>query len=251
MITPASEPPPEAPPAEAPSSDLASASDPDPRELAFAEEFDAETAAMLRGFFSEEAAEHLAAMEQTLARLEERPTDSTLVDALFRAAHTIKGAAATVGLGRISEAAHRLEDRFEEIRDRGEPATPARLSSLIRATDLLRAMVETTDTRAHLRLLADIRTLVEASSGTPAQVTTPTPRESSPRPAPASPPPGPIGEAPMEADWDEETQQVSCGRPSPRRPRSFSGRSIPSWKPSRRVAGRHRTWIDCSASSTP
>ncbi|MDY0001073.1 MAG: Hpt domain-containing protein, partial [Polyangia bacterium] len=182
------------------------AEDLDPREAAFAAEFDAETAAMLRTFFAEEAAEHLAEMERALALLEERPTDSELVGALFRASHTLKGAAATVGLGRISEAAHRLEDRFEEIRDRGEPATPARLSSLVRATDLLRAMVDARDTSSHRRILDEIRELVAASSGAAAQ-SAPSRHE----PPATAPPPStlePIVDAPSSGDWDADTQRI-------------------------------------------
>jgi chemosensory pili system protein ChpA (sensor histidine kinase/response regulator) len=89
---------------------------PTPEESAAEEEWDAETAAMLQSIFKEEAQEHLANMESCLERLREDIQDAGAVNELFRAAHTLKGAASTVGLAQIGQAAHKLENRFEDVR---------------------------------------------------------------------------------------------------------------------------------------
>lgn len=71
----------------------------------------------LLGFFLQEASEHLATLEDGLLRLEKDPNDRSMLEELFRSAHTIKGSAALVKLNTTSALAHRLEDTFEAIRD--------------------------------------------------------------------------------------------------------------------------------------
>jgi two-component system chemotaxis sensor kinase CheA len=48
--------------------------------------------------FVSEAHEQIAAIEQLLLQLEDRPADRELLDALFRCAHTVKGSAGIFGL---------------------------------------------------------------------------------------------------------------------------------------------------------
>jgi chemosensory pili system protein ChpA (sensor histidine kinase/response regulator) len=201
------------------------------------EDFDPETAAMLRGFFIEEAQEHLGHMEQEFTRLEKDPLAEDAVDALFRSSHTIKGAAATVGLSDIAAAAHRLEDRFEELRNPPRPLTPALRERLMSATDLLRAMVEGDAPSSHAEryqalcaLLADAEAASHKTDESPPSVAPRDPAEraggspSSPEPAPASPPepapasqpglapaspPEPLtGSVSADDGWDDETRAL-------------------------------------------
>ena len=51
----------------------------------------------LESFF-EESSEHIEAMEAALLQLESCPEDSELLNTVFRAAHTIKGASSTFGV---------------------------------------------------------------------------------------------------------------------------------------------------------
>jgi len=104
--------------------------------------FDAETMAMLQGIFLEEAADHLTAMEAALEQLANDPGDANAVHGLFRASHTLKGAAATVDLHTLGRAAHLLEDRFEAIRNAGAAVPPDEVDRLTTCSDLLRSMVE-------------------------------------------------------------------------------------------------------------
>ncbi|MBE0596043.1 MAG: Hpt domain-containing protein, partial [Desulfuromonadales bacterium] len=65
--------------------------------------------------FLEEAAEHLATLESGLLRLEQEPADGAALEALFRAAHTLKGSAALMKRPLVSTLAHRLEDILEDL----------------------------------------------------------------------------------------------------------------------------------------
>ncbi|NJN75138.1 MAG: hypothetical protein HC796_01325 [Synechococcaceae cyanobacterium RL_1_2] len=65
-------------------------------------------------FFIEEVPELLHTMEEGLLKLRNERT-SALVHEIMRAAHSIKGGAASVGLNSIKEIAHRLEDIFKAL----------------------------------------------------------------------------------------------------------------------------------------
>ena len=107
----------------------------------FESDWDDETAAMLLGIFREEAREHLDGMERSLERLKQNLQDKQSVHDLFRFAHTLKGASATVGLDAISKAAHSLESRFEKVRTEDKPLAPRELDICLHATELLNKMV--------------------------------------------------------------------------------------------------------------
>jgi chemosensory pili system protein ChpA (sensor histidine kinase/response regulator) len=67
-------------------------------------------------FFVPEAEEHLQVVTECLLALEANPNPED-INRLFRAMHTIKGAAAQVGLQRISRVAHRAEDLVGRLRE--------------------------------------------------------------------------------------------------------------------------------------
>ena len=64
---------------------------------------------LIRTFLAE-AEETFVHMEQGLVALEGRPNDDQLLHALFRDAHTVKGAAGLVGFDPVRDLAHDLED---------------------------------------------------------------------------------------------------------------------------------------------
>src|SRR5262249_48929180 len=67
-------------------------------------------------YFLPEAVEHLESMAQSLVALESEGSSESELAALFRAVHTLKGAAYTVGCGVIGDLAHRIEDMLGESR---------------------------------------------------------------------------------------------------------------------------------------
>lgn len=69
--------------------------------------------------FFDEADELLADMEQHLLQLDPQVPDSEQLNAIFRAAHSIKGGAGTFGFSALQETTHLLENLLDEAR-RGE-----------------------------------------------------------------------------------------------------------------------------------
>lgn len=71
----------------------------------------------IMGYFIEEAKDHLNTIEQGLLKLQGTIEDPEMVSEVFRAAHSVKGGAAMLGLGSIQRTAHRLEDFFKVLKE--------------------------------------------------------------------------------------------------------------------------------------
>lgn len=95
--------------------------------------------------FLTESREHVAGVNQALLELERAPSGpaaTAATAAIFRAVHTIKGMAATMGYAVVSELSHELETVLDRVR-RGDLAIDASLMDvLFRATDALEHSVE-------------------------------------------------------------------------------------------------------------
>ncbi len=92
--------------------------------------------------FFEEARELLISLEEGLMDLERRQSDRAHLDKTFRAAHSLKGAAAMVGLGSIAEFTHHIEAVLEKIRAGLLAVDSDIITTLLEARDHLAAMVE-------------------------------------------------------------------------------------------------------------
>lgn len=66
--------------------------------------------------FIEEARELLAQMEEALLRVEQMPDDAETINAIFRAAHTIKGSAGIFGFDHVVEFTHVAESVLDRVR---------------------------------------------------------------------------------------------------------------------------------------
>ena len=95
---------------------------------------------LLLQVFLTEAEEKLAALEDALLGMENRPADDETLHRVFRAAHTVKGGAAMVGLDPVAAFAHALEDVLERVRDRSLAITPQLVTLTLEAVDALRGM---------------------------------------------------------------------------------------------------------------
>ncbi len=87
------------------------------------------------------AGESLEEMETALLALESTPNDNELLNTIFRAIHTIKGAAQFVGLERTSALSHALEDLLDLLRDGKKQATLEIIDVLIQAKDRINLLV--------------------------------------------------------------------------------------------------------------
>ena len=92
--------------------------------------------------FFDEADELLAEMEKLLLALDVSDPDSEDLNAIFRAAHSIKGGAATFAFNDITEVTHMLESLLDRIR-KGEMAlTPEHVDAFLVAKDVLTMQME-------------------------------------------------------------------------------------------------------------
>ena len=96
---------------------------------------------LLNDFF-QEASGQSELLEQNILALEQNPGNRDAIDELFRAAHTLKGGAATVGMKKLAEVTHLLEDVLDEIRSGSAEVTEETVDCLLSAIDVIKAMLD-------------------------------------------------------------------------------------------------------------
>jgi two-component system, chemotaxis family, sensor kinase CheA len=134
-----------------------------------------------RHLFLEEAVEHMSTLETGLLALEQTPDDPELIASVFRAAHSIKGASASVGLTEIAELTHAMESLLERVRAGLQPATAALTSVLLRASDILQELLGDArkgrpPTVDRQEILAELqRAIVQDAGGGSADISPPVP----------------------------------------------------------------------------
>ena len=91
--------------------------------------------------FVAESEENLRALDLGFVALETAPDDADVLATIFRMAHTLKGNAASLGYGALSEFAHAVEDTLDRLRQRKLVIGPRLTTILLRAVDALRELV--------------------------------------------------------------------------------------------------------------
>ncbi len=130
-----------------------------------------------------ESQEHLQKMDSLLLELEKGGAEKSVIDTLFREAHSLKGMSASMGYDDLAKISHRMEDFLDGYR-KGEGAPDrAAVDLLFEGVDLLRHGVES------------------LAAGSPPGVSAPPFLEklSTYRFTPAEAPPEPVGPAPAES----------------------------------------------------
>ena len=87
--------------------------------------------------FFEETAEHLAAMESLLLGLDVSNPSMDDLNAIFRAAHSIKGGAGTFGFNDMAEVTHTLESLLDKLRKREMALADEMVSAFLEAGDVI------------------------------------------------------------------------------------------------------------------
>jgi two-component system chemotaxis sensor kinase CheA len=127
--------------------------------------------AAIKTVFFQECEEQLAALEANLIAIDEGDHDPELVNAAFRAVHSIKGGASALEFERLSDFAHAIETVLTDAR--AQTATPEQASVrvLLRAADALAELVaEARDgvainERLVASMLTDLLMLAEQPAG--------------------------------------------------------------------------------------
>ncbi|MGN6481333.1 Hpt domain-containing protein, partial [Luteibacter sp.] len=126
--------------------------------------------------FHEESLDGLDAMEQALLALDEGAEDPELINVVFRAAHSIKGGAATFGFADVAAFTHVAENLMDEVRSGRRPMEKAVVELLLRSGDIIRDMLSlqmagqpgaTAESQA---LLGELSAMVSGGSAAPAAV---------------------------------------------------------------------------------
>ncbi|MFZ5764767.1 MAG: hybrid sensor histidine kinase/response regulator [Thermodesulfobacteriota bacterium] len=126
--------------------------------------------------FIEESKEHLDGIEADLLAIEEAGAniDTDLVNKVFRAVHSLKGGAGFLGLDKVKELAHASENLMNLIRNEELVPTPAIVSTLLDAADLLGSMIENAATSNEVDISAHLQALQNAVSSNLAEEAKPT-----------------------------------------------------------------------------
>ncbi len=96
---------------------------------------------LLKDFF-EEAQSQVELLEANVLVLESDPDNRDAIDEIFRAAHTLKGGAATVEMKELSEFTHLVEDVLDKIREGGLRVTGPLVDNLLASIDVVKRMLE-------------------------------------------------------------------------------------------------------------
>ncbi|OCL26179.1 chemotaxis protein CheA [Orenia metallireducens] len=87
--------------------------------------------------YASESREHLDLLNDALLTLENNPDDMEMINEAFRAAHTLKGMAGTMGFDNVSELAHAMENVMDLIRDETLAVNTEVINILFKAVDML------------------------------------------------------------------------------------------------------------------
>lgn len=91
--------------------------------------------------FLDESHEHLQSLNEGLLSLEENAEDVSVVNEIFRNAHTLKGMSATMGYNKIAELTHEMEDVLDLIRKEQLKLDENIIDTLFKCLDSLEQMI--------------------------------------------------------------------------------------------------------------
>lgn len=103
------------------------------------EDFDLDN---LKEIFLQECGENLDTLENGLLRMGEGENDADLLNEVFRAAHSIKGGAATLGFSALAELTHHMETLLDEMRSGKRGVCEDDVEILLSSLDVLREILD-------------------------------------------------------------------------------------------------------------
>lgn len=94
--------------------------------------------------FAAEARDYLQSLNNDLLKFEKNPDDQATVDDMFRAAHSLKGMAGTMGFDELAEFTHEMESVLDLLRTLELQPTIDVINVLFRSVDTLEILLEQT-----------------------------------------------------------------------------------------------------------
>lgn len=121
--------------------------------------------------FLEESREHLQSLNDGLLSLEDNPDDLSVLNEIFRNAHTIKGMSATMGYTKIAELTHDMENVLDLLRKEQLKVSSDIVDTLFKCIDALEQNIESVgedgpeDVADVTDLVASLSTIVQSAAG--------------------------------------------------------------------------------------
>ncbi|MBQ7679203.1 MAG: chemotaxis protein CheA [Butyrivibrio sp.] len=156
------------------------------------------------GVFLDEAKEHIQTLNDSIMQLEEDPENEDCINEIFRAAHSMKGMAGTMGYKHMQELTHHMEDVFSDVRNGTIKINSSMIDTLFQCLDAVQGYVDNiTETQDEgdeenaniVKALEDIRS-GKAAAPAPAPAAAPA-AEAAAAPAAAEP----AGDGDGTKDW--------------------------------------------------
>lgn len=146
--------------------------------------------------FLDESHEHLQSLNDGLLGLEDNAEDLSILNEIFRNAHTLKGMSATMGFNKIAELTHEMEDVLDMLRKQQLAVSGDIIDTLFKCIDSLEQMIDNVsngdpedliDVSALVAKLSAILRGEDASAAAPAQASAPAPAPANQAPAATTP----------------------------------------------------------------
>lgn len=116
--------------------------------------------------FREEASELLQSIEKGLMDLEATPSDTELVNSIFRSMHTIKGSGAMFGFTELSQFVHEFETAFDDLRSGRAEVSKELIGLSLQACDQIGKLMDAVDgtDQDNQRILESLRQLMRPNA---------------------------------------------------------------------------------------
>ncbi len=92
--------------------------------------------------FIDETKEHLQGLNQSLLQLEQNPEDKSVLNEIFRVAHTLKGMSGTMGFNKMAKLTHDMENVLQALRNNQLSITSRLVDLLFKCLDALESYTE-------------------------------------------------------------------------------------------------------------
>ena len=92
--------------------------------------------------FLDESFEYIQQLNENILELENNPENKEIINSVFRAAHSLKGMAATMGFDSLTKLTHKIENLLDKVRNNKLKVTEDLVDNLFAGFDLIKALVE-------------------------------------------------------------------------------------------------------------
>ena len=152
--------------------------------------------------FIDETSEHLQNLSDCIMELEKEPENMDTINEIFRAAHSLKGMAGTMGFKRMQHLTHDMENVFQEVRSDRLKINSSMIDLLFQCLDAIEGYLnnikESSDegTEDNELIIRELNQLIAAANGE-------TPQET-----PAAPTPAPVPSAEESASGGKKYLEI-------------------------------------------